>query len=236
MPRVLVIQHDHVSPIGPIGERFAERGHQVELFGVVPRERFTSPDVEVALPDPIGYDVIVPMGAPWSVYDHDRIGTWIAPELDLLRRAQQHDVPVLGICFGGQALAAALGGSVQRAEVPEIGWYTVDSDDPGLIEPGPWFEWHFDRWSAPAGATSLARTDAAEQAFVIGRSLAVQFHPELTPDMLQGWLDNGGDRHLAANGVDGDTLTRQTRDHAEAARRRAHTLVDRFLDRVVAGR
>ena len=78
----------------------------------------------------------------------------------------------------------------------------METDDPDLVEAGPWFEWHHDRWVAPPGARVLARTAAAEQAFVIGRSLAVQFHPELTPGMLRGWLANGGATYLEAHGID----------------------------------
>jgi len=113
--RVLFVQQDHVSPTGPVGEAFADRGFDVQEFLVVPEEHFDEPSVTVTFPDPVTFDAVVPMGAPWSVYDRDRIGTWIDDELDFLRRAHQAGVPVLGICFGGQALAAALGGKVIRA-------------------------------------------------------------------------------------------------------------------------
>ena len=125
--RVLFVQQDHMSPTGPVGEAFTDHGFDVQEFMVVPEEHFHEPAVTVAFPDPLAFDAIVPMGAAWSVYDHDRIGTWIGDELDFLRRAHGAGVPVLGICFGGQALAAALGGMVVRAEVPEIGWTTVET-------------------------------------------------------------------------------------------------------------
>lgn len=232
--RALFVQHDHVSPVGPIGERLVERGYTVEELLVVPEDRFHAPAVEADFPDPTSYDVIVPMGAPWSVYDLATIGPWVEPELALLRTAVASGVPVLGICFGGQALAAALGGGVVPADDVEIGWTEVQTDDPGLVESGPWFEWHHDRWVAPPGARVLARTGAAEQAFVVGRSLAVQFHPELTPTMLRGWLDNGGATYLEAHGVDSEQLLTRTDAEAPDAHRRAHRLVDRFLDQVAA--
>ncbi len=192
--RALFVQHDHVSPAGPIGARLSEHGYDIEELVVVPEHSFHQPGVEAEFPDPTRYDVIVPMGAPWSVYDHDLIGTWTGPELTFLRAAHTAGVPVLGICFGGQALAAALGGSVVASSEAEVGWYAVETDEPGLVETGPWFQWHHDRWVAPDGARTLARTRLADQAFVLGRSLAVQFHPELTPSMLAGWLANGGRR------------------------------------------
>jgi GMP synthase-like glutamine amidotransferase len=230
--RALFIQHDHVSPVGPIGARFAERGYDVDELVVVPEGSFHQPGVEVAFPDPTRYDAIVPMGAPWSVYDHALIGTWCLPELDLLRVAHEADVPILGICFGGQALATALGGSVEASPEIELGWHVVETDEPGLVEPGPWFQWHQDRWVAPEGVRTLARTRLADQAFVVGRSLAVQFHPELTPSMLAGWLANGGSDYLTAHGFDQEPLVEQTARDAAGAEARAHRLVDRFLDQV----
>jgi hypothetical protein len=66
----------------------------------------------------------------------------------------------------------------------------------------------------------------------VGRSLAVQFHPELTPSMLAGWLDHGGLDYLDAHGYDAELLMEQTSAQAAVAEARAHRLVDRFLDQV----
>ena len=230
--RALIVQQDHVSPIGPVGEALAACGYHVEELLVVPAERFHAPDVEVTFPDPTAYDVVVPMGAPWSVYDEATIGRWVGAEIDFLRRAHEAAVPVLAICFGGQALAAALGGSVERAPEPEIGWYSVETDEPELIPAGPWFQWHHDRWTAPPGSRELARTSVAPQAFTVGRSLAVQFHPELTEAMLAGWLGNGGSEHLRALGLPEGELVERTRREAPAAAARTRSLVHQFLDRV----
>lgn len=234
--RALFIQQDHVSPVGPVGEAFADRGYEIEEFLVVPEHSFHEPGVEVVFPDPLAYDAIVPMGAPWSVYDESTIGAWVLEEIGLLRRAHEAGVPVLGICFGGQALATALGGSVERAPGAEIGWYELDVDEPGLVEAGPWFQWHHDRWTPPPGSRTIARTELApSQAFVLGRSLGVQFHPELTGTQLQGWYDNGGRSYLDDHGIDADALLERTDREGEAAAARSRTLVGRFLDQV-AGR
>jgi GMP synthase-like glutamine amidotransferase len=227
--RVLFVQQDHVSPTGPVGEAFAGHGYEVAEFGVVPASRFHDPSVTVSFPDPLSYDAIVPMGAAWSVYDRDRIGTWIDGELSFLRRAHDAGVPVLGICFGAQALAAALGGQVIRAERPEVGWTLIETSRPDLIEPGPWFQWHSDRWVLPDGIRALARTGTAEQAFTAGRSLGVQFHPELTPQMLDGWLSNGGRQQARALGLDPDRLTAETAARSGEALLRAKRLVSAFL-------
>jgi GMP synthase-like glutamine amidotransferase len=230
--RALFVKQDHASPSGLVGEAFTDLGYDVSEFTVVPAGRYHSPDVTVTFPDPAGYDAIVAFGAVWSVNDDAAIGTWIGDEIAFTRNAIGFGVPVLGICFGGQLLAAAVGGQVTRAPRPEIGWTVVDSDDAALIDPGPWFQWHFDRFTPPAGVAVIAATALANQAFTVGRSLGLQFHPELTPAVLECWLDNGGGGELAGQNIDAAELMAQTRRLAGVTAPRAHELVRRFTRRV----
>lgn len=231
--RALFIQQDHVSPPGPVGDALVERGYEIVEFNVVPEERFDDPHLSVEFPDPREFDLIVPMGAVWAVYDADKIH-WIAQELELLRTAHESGVSILGLCFGGQALAAALGGAVRPAGGTEVGWTVVDTDDADLVAPGPWFEWHSDLLDPPPGATVVARTELCPQAFVIGHSMGVQFHPELTPTQLESWLAHGGRTYLEDHDIDADALLSETRGTASAAAKRTRTLVNRFLDTVAA--
>jgi len=231
--RVLFLQHDHVSPPGPVAERFAQRGFEVVEAIVVPRDRFFSPDVDFDFPEIHEHDIVVPMGAPWGAWDDDRIGTWLKPELDWLRDLQSHDVPIFGICFGAQALARTLGGTVAPGPRPEIGYTWINSDDTDLVSSGPWFEWHYDRYTVPPGAVEIARTPRASQAFVIGRSLGVQFHPEVTAACLTGWMEEGGVEEALKDGLDPDELLAGVVKEEPAAVARAHAIVDAFLDRVV---
>ena len=85
---------------------------------------------------------------------------------------------------------------MERAPAPEIGWTFIQTDLPSLVPGGPWFEWHFDRFELPAGVPALATTPLANQAFTIGRSLGLQFHPEVTAEMIADWcgqVENCGD-------------------------------------------
>lgn len=230
--KALFIEHDPVSPGGQVWRRFRERGYEIVRFNIVPPERFHQPNVTVAFPDLGTFDAIIPMGAPWGVWEDDVIGNWLLPEIALLRSAHASGVPILGICFGGQLMARVLGGSVAPGPQPELGWTDVTLHESDGFPPGPWFESHNDRWQLPPNARELASTSLASQAFSLGRTLAVQFHPEIDPETLDVWLRNGDDIKLAAHGVDVSRLVEDTlRMHATASAR-THALVDYFLDRI----
>ena len=110
--------------------------------------------------------------------------------IEWLRAADAAGVPVLGICFGAQALAAALGGSVHRLAKPEVGWVTVETRDPDRLPAGPWMAWHEDGFTLPPLAYELASNAFGVQAFCHCRHLAVQFHPEVTPAIVADWARN----------------------------------------------
>ena len=229
--RVLFVKQDQSSPDGLIGDAFAAAGCDVSELVVVPKERFHSPDVAATFPPASEYDAVVFFGAVWSVHDTAAI-PWITDEISYARSLISLGVPTLGICFGGQMLAAAVGGSVERAPIPEIGWLSVDSDtsaEPGLIDAGPWLAWHFDRFTVPASVPVVARTALAPQAFVTGRTLGLQFHPEVTDAVLETWLGSGGDDQLTEFGIDPQALIEQSRSLADGAAARAHGLVRRFM-------
>jgi len=214
--RVAVIRHHEEDSAGFIGAAFEARGAELSVC-LFPKEG--------PLPALDGIDHVVVLGAVWSVYDDHPDRGWVADELAWLRQADESGVPVLGICFGGQALAAAFGGRVEVAPRKEIGWSVIDTYDPELIPPGPWLEFHQDRFHPPAHAEVLATNEVGVQAFVLGRHLGVQFHPEPDGDLLRLWLDAGGREEAERDGVDVDRFLAQTYAEEPAARARADALV-----------
>jgi GMP synthase-like glutamine amidotransferase len=214
--RVIVVRHHEEDSPGFIAAGFEASGAEVSvrLF-----------PAEGPLPEPAGIDHIVVLGALNSVYEQGPARDWIADELAWLRRLDRAGVPVLGICFGAQALAAALGGQVEPAARKEIGWTVIDSLDHGLIPPGPWLEFHGDRSLPPAAARILASNEVGVQAFSLGRHLAVQFHPEVDGAQLELWLAAGGRAEAEREGVDPDRLLAETVAAEPAARQRAAALV-----------
>jgi GMP synthase-like glutamine amidotransferase len=219
-PRVLIVQNEEPTPPGFIGEWLQEREADLEVLRI---------DLEEREVDPREFDLLVPLGSEFPAYDDSR--PFVQRSRRLLERAVDADVPVLGVCFGGQLLARVLGGEAYRAPVSEIGWISLRTHDPELISEGPWFQWHFDTFSSPPGATLVAENEAGPQAFVRGKHLGVQFHPEVTPEIMDRWV--GTYRHeLDDEGVDPDALLEETRHRAEESRQSSERLLRRYFDDV----
>jgi GMP synthase-like glutamine amidotransferase len=215
-----VLQHEEPTPPGLVSEWLDRHGAEVDRLRI---------DIDEREVDPTGYDLIVSLGSEFAAFDDSK--PFVAREAELMRGAVDADVPVLGLCFGGQMLARVLGGEVFRGEQSEIGWLPVRTSDPDLVPEGPWFQWHFDTFTVPPAATVIADTDVGPQAFVAGRSLGLQFHPEVTPEIMDDWVRVY--RHeLDADGVDPDALLEESHRRAESSRRTAWQLLERFFERV----
>ncbi len=219
MADVLVLQHQDDAPAGLLAGVLSAAAPDAAVRTVAVAEE--------ALPSPDGARAIVVLGSDASVVGG---GTepWIPGELAFVRAAARADVPVLGICFGAQVLAAALGGDVHRMDAPQVGWVPVPSVDIRTIPSGPWLAWHEDAVTPPPGAKVLAEDDVCVQAFAAGPHLGVQFHPEVTPAIVEGWIAGDG-RELAERVYDPDELARATRENAARAAPDALRLFSRWL-------
>ncbi len=216
--RALTIAHHFDYDPGLIG--VAAGRHGIELV-MAARE-------DDELPDPLDYDVVISLGSKWSVAAGDAPDA-VKREQEFLRHAHDSDVPVLGICFGAQQLAVALGGSVVRSATPEIGMTAISSIDSAKIAPGPWLEFHLDEIMPPAAADVIGRTTCV-QAFRLGRSLGVQFHPEATSATVARWLQAGADAYLPQVGLTPERLLADIEANAADAPNRADDLFAYFLE------
>ena len=210
--QALLIANTGDDDPGYVGERLRQRGYDLDLgIGFVQ-----------------GYATL---GSDWSVY-WEHVQDDVQRECALVRQSADDGVPLLGICYGGQLMSHALGGSVETADRVEIGWYEFISDDPALAPPGPWFEYHIDKFTAPPNAEILASSPAGPQAYRLGRMLALQFHPEVSPAIIRRWGSTADD-DAKQYGIDFDGVYRESDQKAPSARERCHQLVDAFLDTMV---
>jgi GMP synthase-like glutamine amidotransferase len=215
--KLLVIEHESDSGPAMLAERAEAQGFEVTLI-----------NAHNGVPSTIsGYDGLLIMGAVPSVND-DEIQDWLQPELALIRNADANAIPIFGVCFGAQALAVAMGGSVTRASEPEIGWFTLETTNPTIVPSGPFFEWHVDAITPPEDATVLAHTGVCVQAFTVRNHLAVQFHPEVTEVQIGEWADSDPET-LASLGLSKAGLLQATAAEFPGARNRANALCDHFL-------
>ncbi len=220
MRPALILQHGEWGPPAVLADWASARGIPLEVHRT---------DLGGDRPELDGQAFIASLGSNNSPANRDVPA--VAQELDYITAAVERDIPVLGLCYGGQVLATVLGGTVEPAPEPELGWHRVQSDAPELVPGGPWLQWHYDRFTVPPGAHELARSRHAAQAFGYGPHLGVQFHPESTIEIVQGWARLDQDR-LARHGIaDGEALVETGRPHAEAAREAAFTLFDAFWER-----
>jgi GMP synthase-like glutamine amidotransferase len=220
----------HVVHEGPgyLAEFLERKGIQYELVCIE-----CGDEVPETLENTSG---LVFMGGPMSVNDPL---PWIAHETALIRRAVDAGVPVLGHCLGGQLMAKALGAKVRRNSVPEIGWLPVEVV-PGeagrcwlgeLPDSFPVYHWHGETFELPEGATHLLRSQGcANQAFVLGKHLALQCHVEMTRDMIQDWIARAGELAPSPTVQSGAEMLRDVERRIKELRRVSDVLYEHWIE------
>jgi GMP synthase (glutamine-hydrolysing) len=191
MKPVLIVRHvPHEGP-GTIGNALDRRevAYKIDAF----HERRPTFDPEQ-------YSGLVVMGGPMNVDETDAF-PFLADEVKWIQAAVKRKMPMLGVCLGSQLLAKALGSRVYKNPIKEIGWYNLEllpaaADDPlfrGIASPTTVFQWHGDTFDLPSGAVQLARSPQCEnQAFRYGSAYGLQFHMEVTADIVTEWLCETG--------------------------------------------
>lgn len=212
MTRVLILQHAWECPPATVGEIL----EKYDLF-------YDTVNVEEAtLPTPTAYDAIIALGGPQHVYEIDK-HQYFVQEKELIRSAVAQDIPFLGICLGGQLLAAAFGGMVSHHTVTEVGFYDVPFTEAGQHDPlftglpgyQKVFHWHEDAFEIPTGSVLLATTNTTRnQAFRYGRrAYGLQYHIELNSELFDLWLERPEFKQeiIAAVGIDAYTNIQRER-------------------------
>ena len=189
---------------------------------------------------PEEFSGLVFMGGPMSVNDDL---PWIAPVLELIRKAVAAGVPVLGHCLGGQLMAKALGGSVGRNPVKEIGWGEIEVADNSQARAwfGPdltsfeSFHWHGETFTIPPGAVRImGNRNCENQGFVMGRNLGMQCHVEMTEQLIDSWCESGAEEIVGSKTSPAVQSAEQMKNRMQekivAMRRVADRLYDRWIE------
>jgi GMP synthase (glutamine-hydrolysing) len=238
-PKILVFQHVPYEPLGTLDPLLKDAGCRIRYvnFG---RDAQQCPVLD-------GYAAIIVLGGPMNADDVDRHPN-LAIEVELLRDALSRDMSILGICLGAQLLAKALGGSVIRNPVREIGWHDVHLTGEGIADPvlstfaqrQRVFQWHEDGIGLPHGCIHLAHSDASTvQAFRYGeQAYGFQFHLEVDRPLIDRWLSVPANQPMLAaeaGRVDPDHIRRLTPHHIEDLQALSRDTFGRWIDRFDLG-
>jgi GMP synthase (glutamine-hydrolysing) len=213
--QILTLIHKDTTVPGLVGRKLATFGYELDI---------RAPIFGDALPDDLDrYAGVVVFGGPMSVNDTE---PYLQKEMAWVRRVLAADLPYLGICLGAQLLAKILGAQVapHPHKLEEIGYYSVYATAAGQgLFPAQMkvYHWHKEGFDLPTGAVLLARgDDFPNQAFRWGdRAYGLQFHPEMTADMVDFWTTQGAHLIGAPNTqsqsvqVDGHRRYYQAVDH-----------------------
>lgn len=224
----VVLQHDPTIHLGNIGPVLDEHGYAVRVVDV------TSEDVDAI--DPTEADLVVVLGGEMGAYEVERF-PFLAAEQRLLRARLDAEKPTLGVCLGAQLMAGALGARVYKGGSTQIGFRPVEATTEGTRSPVRHFtgvpvaQWHGDTFDLPPQATRLASSgDYENEAFAIGdHALAVQFHPELTDEMHERWVEDGYNE-LDEHAIDPDALRRERERHSARMQEASRAAFSEWLE------
>lgn len=228
MKPILIIQNHRIETPGTISDYLESKSIPFQLVHPWNGEKIPSGE---------DFHATIALGCPLSVHD--------TPNVEFLKHLYFHvaetirnNRPYLGVCFGAQILAKALGATVERnPNGKEIGTYQVELTTDGVADqlfagfPAqfPAFHWHGEMFKIPFGAKNLAISElCANQAFRIGNAAGIQFHFEASPDKVPEWCAEYAPE-LVEVGTDAASISSAFQSDAETMRRLNFCLLDNFF-------
>jgi GMP synthase (glutamine-hydrolysing) len=232
MSEVLVFQHDPFEDLGFFAEVLEKQKANYRVFRLFHGE-MPAGDLE-------NVSALIVLGGPMSV-DEEANFPFLRWEKRIIRAAIDEAVPIVGVCFGAHLLADALGTQVFHGAVREIGWSPISITPHGQVdsllgylpENATVFQWHADGFELPAGAIRLASSaHYSTQAFRVGKSIyGLQFHLEVTPRIIERWIDERSKDLAAAPYVLADKIVADTQSYAPALKYYGERFLSEFLRR-----
>ncbi|MHB2264010.1 glutamine amidotransferase [Aliihoeflea sp. PC F10.4] len=224
---VQAFRHVGFEDLGSFEAPLRSAGYEIEYVEMAERDP--------ASLDPLAPDLLVVLGGPIGVYDHDAYPV-IEAERQFIETRLRAGRPTLGICLGAQLIAAALGARVYPGPAKEIGWSTLELTQAGRDHPLAELDgvsvlhWHGDTFDMPEGCEHLASTPICRnQAFSRGRNLlALQFHPEVLGSRFEHWL-LGHASELGTSGIDPVKLRKDAHRYAHGLERAGAAMIGNWL-------
>ncbi len=231
MKPIVVLRNEHDAPAGYLGDALDHRGLAWNVVQL---------DAGDPLPEAVDVSGVAILGGAMSVFDEEEF-PFLVDEKKFLLDCVNAGIPVLGICLGCQMLAETLGGSAYRADEGEVVFAPIDLTRDGYNDPvvaalagRRTIRFHQDTFDVPPGATTLATGGGFDQAFRLGSAIGIQPHPEVTPDLLSGWLGSGTGREVAIRfGSDPDAVLAEFSAAETEAAATASAVFEAWIDEVL---
>ena len=235
---VNVIRHLAFEDLGSFATVLMANDYQINYFEAADFELKPNELLQI---DSLSDDLLIILGGPISVNDGE-LFAFIDAEIALLKRRIAADKPTLGICLGAQLIARALGSNIYSGKVKEIGWLGLSLTSAGeqsslrylQAEHCSMLHWHGETFDLPDGAELLASTEHyLNQAFRYGKTLALQFHPEVNQRDMEKWFIGHIGEISQTEGVSVAQLRADTRQYANRLEVQSELFFNSWLREVV---
>lgn len=184
---------------------------------------------------------LVILGGPMGAYEEEKY-PFLKWEKTIIRTAIKNGIPLLGVCLGAQLIASAAGAGVHQGNFKEVGWYPISMTLEGEMDPllghipnkAIVFHWHGDSFDLPRGAHRLASSSYyLNQAFRLGRNVyGLQFHLEITPSMVERWLDEQWKELAQVPYISPDKIRADTGSYSPTLKHYGERFFSEFIRRV----